>query len=212
MKGLLIVALALATSSCSYVAGEATANYMASGGETIGYVENRPISYGLAGHGTAIGVGAVLNVVATMWDEKMKAEIRRKYAFDCMMRGKSEEECKIEASHRARTRRIYFYSLNLGKCSQSWWNPFSAFNKCYDEAFSDLESLSYGRSLEEVIYQVYYDEELRKCLPDPIKFADKLNELKKKYAECREKASKEAQKKLSELREKIEEYKAKSKS
>ncbi len=110
--------LLLFMTSCSYVAGEAASNYAASG--KFGYVENRPLSLTLTGHGAAIGVGMILNSIAGMWFEQEKLKSVRKLAFDCMMRGGSEEECKMEAQHRENVKGKYFLSLNAGKCTKSW--------------------------------------------------------------------------------------------
>ncbi len=192
--------------SCSYVAGEAASNYAASGGRTFSYVENRPLSSTLTGHGAAISVGMILNSIAGMWLEREKLENRRKLAFDCMMRGASEEECKIEAQHRERIKRIYFLSLNAGRCTKSRWNPFSAFKKCYDEAFSDLESLSYGKTLEEALYRVYYDDKLMNCMPDPLDYKENTDELKTIYFKCRNEAEEFASEKLADIRGKVKEY------
>ncbi len=192
--------------SCYYIAGEAGSNYAASGGRTFGYVENRPLSSTLTGHGAAIGVGMILNSIAGMWLEREKLENRKKIAFDCMIRGKSEGECKIEAQHRERIKRIYFLSLNAGQCTKSRWNPFAAFNKCYDEAFSDLESLSYGKTLEEALYQVYYDDKLMDCMPDPLDYKENTDELKTIYFKCRNEAEKFASEKLADMKDRIREY------
>lgn len=198
--------LLLFITSCSYVAGEAASNYAASGGRTFSYVESRPLSSTLAGHGTAIGVGIILNSIAGMWAVQEELKDRRKLAFDCMMSGGSEEDCKIEASHRERIKRIYFLSLNSGQCTKSIWNPFAAFNKCYDEAFSDLESLAYGKSLEEALYQVYHDDKLIDCMPDPLDYKQNTDELKTIYFKCKQEAEEFASKELADIKDKVREY------
>ncbi|MDQ7083091.1 MAG: hypothetical protein Q9N34_09245, partial [Aquificota bacterium] len=123
-----------------------------------------------------------------------------------MMRGGSPEECKIEAQHRERIKRIYFLSLNSGQCTRSKWNPFAAFRKCYDEAFGDLESLSYGKTLEEALYQVYYDDKLTDCMPDPMNYRENTDELRAMYFKCRNDAEKFASEKLADLKDWVREY------
>lgn len=208
MKGLLtgyVFLLVLAT-SCSYIAGEAAANYTASEGHTLTYVENRPLSSTLTGHTAALGAGMILDSIAAMWEARDKIINRRKLAFDCMMKGGKEDECKIQASHRERIKKIFFLSLHTGKCTKSWWNPFSAFNKCYEEALSDLESLTTGKSLEEAVYQVYYDHKMMECMPDPLEYRTNTEKLVRIYTECRKEAEEFASKELQEMEKHIKEY------
>jgi len=148
----------------------------------------------------------ILNSIASMWVVQEELKDRRKLAFDCMMRDRSEEDCKVEASHRERTKRIYFLSLNSGQCTKSIWNPFAAFNKCYDEAFSDLESLAYGKSLEEALYQVYYDDKLIDCMPDPLDYKENTDELRTIYFKCKREAEKFASKELTDIKDRVREY------
>lgn len=195
--------------SCSYVAGEAASNYAAS--QTFSYVENRPFSSTLTGHGTAIGIGIILSSITDMWAARKELKDRRKLAFDCMMRGGNEEDCKLEASHRERIKRIYFLSLNSGRCTKSIWNPFAAFNKCYDEAFSDLESLTYDKNLEEALYQVYYDDKLIDCMPDPLDYKENTDGLRTIYFKCKNEAEGFASKKLTDIKDRIRIWKSQTK-
>ncbi len=64
--------LSIFVGSCSYIAGESASNYIASGGRTIGYVENRPISSTIAGHGATIGATIALNAILGYWLQKRK--------------------------------------------------------------------------------------------------------------------------------------------
>ncbi len=87
-----------------------------------------------------------------------------------------------------RLRREYFLSLNAGRCTKSFWNPFAAFNRCYDEAFAKLESLTYEDNIMTLLYRVYYDDKLVSCIPDPVNYREKAQELVRIYSNCRTEA------------------------
>ena len=205
--------LSIFVSSCSYVAGESASNYIASGGKTLGYVENRPVSSAIAGHGTTIVASIALNAILGYWLQKKENADLRKIAYDCWMnRPKdspywNEQLCKVIAEERLERKKNFFLAVNAGKCKNSLWNPFAAFKKCWNEGFTYLENTrEKDETLEDILKQVYYDDALISCLPDPMNYIRKGKELHEKYLYCKQKAKEEAQKALKEIEPKLKEY------
>ncbi len=203
-------------SSCSYVAGESASNYVVSGGKTVGYVEGRPISSTIAGHGAVMGGSIILNAILGYWAKEKEKSDLRKLAYDCWInRPKdspywNEELCKVIAEGRLKRKNQFFLSVNAGKCKKSFFNPFAAFKKCWDEGFSYLESIREDdETLEEVLNQVYYDGFLISCMPDPMDYVGREQDLHQKYLYCKQKAKEEAQKALKEIEPKLRKYLAK---
>ena len=181
--------------SCSYLAGESASNYVASGRKTVSYVENRPVSSMVAGHGAVLGAGIVLNAVLSYWAQKRENANLRKLAYDCLMNKPednpywNENLCKVIAEQRLERKNNFFLSVNAGKCKKSFFNPFAAFRKCWNEGFSYLqENLEEDENLKEVLFQVYFDDYFITCMPDPKDYVGKEQELQRKYLTCKEKA------------------------
>ncbi len=206
-------------SSCSYVAGESASNYIASGGKTVGYVEGRPISSTIAGHGAVMGVGLILGPVLTAWAEKkMEKEYRedlRKLMFDCLY-GKNnptQEDiayCRENAISRKTDADGYFYALRFGKCQKEFLGLFKGLRKCWNDAFEYIEKYSDKKgNLREKLYQTYYDTYYMNCMPPIEKYVNKEQDLHQKYLYCKQKAKEEAQKALKEIEPKLREYLAK---
>ena len=203
--------------SCSYLAGEAASNYIASGGKIMSYVENRPVSSTVVGHGAVLGAGIILNTVLSFWAHKKENANLRKLAYDCLMNKPednpywSEDFCKVVAKQRLERKTNFFLSVNAGECKKSFFNPFAAFRKCWNEGFTYLEeNLEEDENLKEVLFQVYFDDYLIGCMPDPKDYVGKEQELQRKYFACREKAKKEAEEAIKEVEPKLKEYLAKS--
>ena len=189
--------LGIFTISCSYIGGESTSNYLASGGKTIGYVENRPISSTIVGHGAVLGIGLILGPVLNAWAEKkMEKDYRedlRKLMFDCLYNKKNltQEDiayCRENALSRKTDVDGYFYALRFGKCQNEFLGLFKGFRKCWDEAFEHVKT--------------YY----MNCMPSIGEHKNREKELQEKYSYCKRKAEKEAQKALKEIEPKLKKY------
>ena len=208
--------LGIFTISCSYIGGESTSNYLASGGKTIGYVENRPISSTIVGHGAVLGIGLILGPVLNAWAEKkMEKDYRedlRKLMFDCLYNKKNltQEDiayCRENALSRKTDVDGYFYALRFGKCQNEFLGLFKGFRKCWDEAFEHVKNYSYRKgSLREKLYQIYYDTYYMNCMPSIGEHKNREKELQEKYSYCKRKAEKEAQKALKEIEPKLKKY------
>jgi len=217
---LLLSGLVLGLSSCSYLAGESASNYIASGGKTVSYVENRTVSSIIAGHGAALGVGLILAPVLNAWAEKKMEEgyrqDLRKLMFDCLYskNNPTDEDiayCREEAISRKTDVDGYFYALRFGKCQNEFFGLFKGFRKCWYEAFEYLENYSDKKgSLKNKILQTYYDAEYLACLPPVEKYTGKEQELQRKYFMCKEKAKRKAEESLKEIEPKLREYLAQS--
>ena len=203
-------------SGCSYLAGEAASNYTASEGKTITYVEGRPVSSTIAGHGAVFGVGLILGPILNAWAEKkMEKDYRqdlRKLMFDCLYGKKNptQEEiayCRENAISRKTDVDGYFYALRFGKCQKEFFGFFKGFKKCWNEDFEYLENYSDRKGdLKQKVYQTYFDGYYLDCMPAIEKYVGKEKELEEKYTYCKQKAKKQAQRALKEIEEKIKEY------
>jgi hypothetical protein len=189
--------------SCSFTAGEAASNYLASEGKTIGYVETRTIGDTIAGHGLSLALGIVLNPLAEAWLRHRDALTTRKLALDCLMQRR--DNCIEEAAKRVKTIKEYFITLRTGRCT--WGiNPFNRFNKCYREAFYKLSVNMDQIPLESALFQVYYDSRITSCLPDPADYKENQEELMNEYFLCKSEAMLFATKKLKELTGELNKY------
>jgi len=206
--------------SCSYLAGESASNYVASGGKTVSYVENRPVSSMVAGHGAVLGLGLILGPVLNAWAEKKMEEMYRqdlrKLMFDCLynISNPTDEDiarCREEAISRKTDADGYFHALMFGKCQKKFFGLFKGFRRCWDEAFEYLENYSDKKgNLKDKIFQTYYDLKYLACMPAIEKYRSKEQELQRKYLTCKEKAKKEAEEAIKEIEPKLKEYLAKS--
>jgi len=219
---ILLSGLVFGLYSCSYLAGESASNYIASGGKTVGYVENRPLSSTIAGHGAALGLSLILTPILNSWlEKKMETKERqdlRKLMFDCLYKkskNPTDEEiayCREEAISRKTDVDGYFYALRFGKCQEEFFGLFKGFRKCWDEAFSYIENYSDRKgSLREKIFQTYYDAEYLSCMPPIEEYQQERDKLLQKYLECKEQAKKEAEEALKEIEPKLKKYLASGK-